>query len=244
MAVDSLGSKRHLTHYSHAKWEFRRRILRFLIKIIGFTFLVKLDSVEGLENVPSQGPAILLINHIAFVDPILVLHVLPRNIVPLAKVEVYDYPIIGIFPKLWGVIPVHRDEVDRRAVQKVLEVLRAGEIVLVAPEGTRSSQLSQGKEGIAYLASHAGTPIVPVAIEGTPGFPSLRFVSSRWRGPGARVVFGRPFKYRVDLKRPNRDQLRLMTDEAMYILAAMLPEARRGYYSDFSRATRETVEWL
>lgn len=244
MAVDSLGSKRRLTNYSHAKWEFRRRILRFFIKVIGFTLLVKLDSVEGLENVPSQGPAILLINHIAFVDPILVLHVLPRNIVPLAKVEVYDYPIIGIFPKLWGVIPVHRDEVDRRAVQKVLEVLRAGEIVLVAPEGTRSSHLSQGKEGIAYLASHAGTPIVPVAIEGTPGFPSLRFFSSRWRGPGARVVFGRPFKYHADLKHPNRDQLRLMTDEAMYILAAMLPEARRGYYSDFSRATRETIEWL
>jgi 1-acyl-sn-glycerol-3-phosphate acyltransferase len=155
------------SRYSHARWEARRRVLRWLLKVFAFKLLAKLDRVEGLENVPSHGPAILMINHIAFIDPIVVLHTLPRNIVPLAKIEVYNYPLIGIIPRLWGVIPVRREEVDRRAVQQVLEVLRAGEIVLVAPEGTRAPQLSQGKEGIAYLASHASVPIVPVAIDGT-----------------------------------------------------------------------------
>ena len=71
--------------YDHAFWEPRRKFLRFLIKTIGFTLLVHLDKVEGIENVPEDGPAILLINHIAFVDPIVVLHALKRNIVPLAK---------------------------------------------------------------------------------------------------------------------------------------------------------------
>jgi 1-acyl-sn-glycerol-3-phosphate acyltransferase len=230
--------------YKHARWQVRRQFLRFLLKHIGFNLFARLDHVEGLENVPAQGPAILMINHIAFIDPIVVLHVVPRYIVPLAKIEVYDYPLVGIFPRLWGVIPVRREEVDRRAVQQVLEVLRAGEIVLVAPEGTRARQLSQGREGIAYLSSRSGAPIVPVAVEGTVGFPALRFFSRQWKTAGAVVRFGRPFRFRSDLNRPGREQLRQMTDEAMYILASMLPDNRRGYYADLSKASQETIEWL
>jgi 1-acyl-sn-glycerol-3-phosphate acyltransferase len=246
MAVNSLQKRDKFstsTKYEHARWELRRRFLRFLIRYIGFTLLAKLDRVEGLENVPQEGPAILLINHIAFIDPIVVVHVVPRNIIPLAKIEVYDYPVVGIFPRLWGVIPIRRDEFDRRAVQQVMEVVRAGEIVLVAPEGTRSPQLSQGKEGIAYLAGRSGATVVPVAVDGTPGFPALRFFSRRWRGPGATVRFGRPFRFRPEIE-PRRDALRRMTDEAMYILASMLPEHRRGVYGDLTKATQETIEWL
>ena len=102
--------------YDHASFELRRRFLRFLIRNIGFTLLAKLDHVEGLEHIPSTGPAILMINHIAMIDPIVVMHVIPRNIVPMAKIEVYNYPFIGIFPRIWGVIPVRREEVDRRAI--------------------------------------------------------------------------------------------------------------------------------
>ena len=229
--------------YNHAHWESRRRFLRFLIRVIGFNLLVRLDRVEGLENVPAHGPAIMMINHIAFVDPIVVLHLLPCNIVPLAKVEVYNYPLVGVFPRMWGVIPVRREEIDRRAIQGALDVLRAGEIILVAPEATRSPQLQQGKEGVAYLASRSGAPIVPVAIEGSEGFPTLPF-KKRWRGPGVQVRFGRPFQYLPTEDRHRRDRMRQMTDEAMYILAAMLPESRRGVYSDLSKATQDTLAFL
>ncbi|MBN1666430.1 MAG: 1-acyl-sn-glycerol-3-phosphate acyltransferase [Anaerolineales bacterium] len=208
------------------------------------TILVRFGEAEGLENVPRQGPGILLINHIAFVDPIMVLHALPRQIVPLAKAEVYDYPGVGIFPKMWGVIPIHRDEVDRRAIQRCLAVLRAGELILVAPEGTRSPQLQQAREGIAYLASRSGAPVIPVAIEGTEGFPAIRFLSSRWRGPAVHLKFGRPFRYRSGLHGPRQQLLRQMADDAMYVLAGMLPEKRRGHYADLSQATQETIEWL
>jgi 1-acyl-sn-glycerol-3-phosphate acyltransferase len=229
--------------YDHARWESRRRFLRFLLRTIGMTLLVKLDSVEGLENIPPEGPALLYINHIAFVDPIIVLHVLPRQIVPLAKIEVYDYPLVGIFPRLWGVIPVRREEVDRRAVQQILEVLNAGEIVLVAPEGTRRPALSQAKEGIAYLASRTGVPLIPVAVEGTVGFPAFR-LSARWRQPGARIRIGQPFRYRPEFSRPSKEQLRVMTDEALYILAALLPPPLRGEYADLAKATQTTVEFI
>jgi 1-acyl-sn-glycerol-3-phosphate acyltransferase len=244
MSVDSIGRERSSSNqYSHARWNRQRRFLRFLIRYIGFTTLAKLHRVEGLDNLPENGPAILMINHIAFIDPIVVLHIVPRNIVPLAKTEVYSYPVVGIFPKLWGVIPVRREEFDRRAVQQVLEVLGAGEIVLVAPEGTRSPSLTQGKEGVAFLGYRSGAPIIPVAIDGTVGFPALRFTKA-WREPGAVVKFGQPFRFRARMSRPGRDELRQMTDEAMYLLAGMLPPHRRGVYADLSKATLETIEWM
>lgn len=230
------------SHYQHQRYETRRRVLRWLIRNIGFTLLAKLDHVEGLENVPASGAGIVMINHIAFIDSLVTLHVMPRNVVPMAKVEVYNYPVIGIFPHLWGVIPVRREEVDRHAIQMALEVLHAGEMILVAPEATRHTALQQGKEGIAYLAARTGAPIIPVGVQNSPGFPAFR-LSSRWRGPGVVVKIGRPFRFRPELKRPSRDQLRLMTDEAMYILASLLPEPIRGVYADLSQATQETIDY-
>ena len=245
MAAGSIGTNK-LTQskpYDHSQWEARRRFLRFLIRNIGFNFLVKLGEVEGLENVPASGPGILMINHIAFLDPIVVLHIVPRNIVPLAKVEAYSYPVVGIFPKIWGVIPVRREEVDRRAIQQALDVLGAGELILMAPEGTRGQELQEAKEGVAYLASRGKAPIIPVAIEDTSGYPTFR-LSRRWKGPGAHVRFGKPFRYKDMGKRPGREVLHKMTNEAMYIMAGMLPEHRRGVYADLSKATTETIEWL
>jgi 1-acyl-sn-glycerol-3-phosphate acyltransferase len=229
--------------YDHARYESRRRILRFLIRSIGFTLLAKIDHVEGIEKVPLKGSAILMINHINFIDPFVVMNILPRNIVPMAKVEVYSYPVVGIFPRIYGVIPVQREEFDRRAVQGALDVLKEGEIILVAPEAHRGPELRTGKEGIAYLATRANVPIVPVAIDGTIGFPTFRLLA-RWREPGADVHFGSPFRFKNTGQRAGKEMLRLMTDEAMYILAAMLPEYRRGVYSDLSRATQDTIEWI
>lgn len=219
-----------------------RKVLRWLIDNIGWKLLAKIESVEGLENFPMSGPAIIMINHIAFIDPIVVLGNVPRNIVPMAKVEVYRIPGWGIFPKLWDVIPVHREELDRRALEWALAVLKAGEIVLVAPEGTRHPSIRDTKEGVAYLALKSGAPILPVAITGTPGFPRPRFL---WgKRAGCVVKIGRMFRFKPLPGRPPREALRKMTDEAMYVLAAMLPEELRGEYADLSRATRETIEVL
>jgi 1-acyl-sn-glycerol-3-phosphate acyltransferase len=243
MTTSSLENKRRQTGgYNHAEWETKRNVLRWLLRVIGLPLLARVDSVEGVENVPTEGSAIIMINHISFIDPFVVANPLPRNLVALAKVEVYDYPIVGIIPKLLGVIPVKRDEVDRQAVQRCLEVLRAGEMILLAPEGTRGSALRQGREGVAYLASRSGAPVVPVAIDGTDGFPALRG-TKRWRQPGGRVRFGRPFRYHADLRRAKADTLRKMTDEALYVLAGMLPENRRGIYTDLSQATQDTFDW-
>lgn len=244
MAIKSIKSETiSATGYHHGRREPQRRVLRYLLRVIGFNLLAKLDRVEGLENVPAEGPAIIMMNHIAFIDSLTVLHVMPRNIIPLAKAEVNDYPIIGFIPKIWGVIPVHREEIDRRAVQQALEVLEADEMVLVAPEGTRGIALQRGKEGVAYLAARSGVPVVPVAIEGSQGFPALRPFGA-WKTPGVVVRIGKPFQYRPEYRKARREELTKMTDEAMYILSGMLPEKLRGFYTDLTMASQDTITWL
>ncbi|MFN2213241.1 MAG: lysophospholipid acyltransferase family protein [Anaerolineales bacterium] len=229
--------------YIPENWNHQRRFLKFLLRTLAFTLLVRLERVEGLEYIPEKGPGIVLMNHIGWVDPIVLVHVIPRYIVPLAKVEVFDYPVIGVFPRLWGAIPVQREGFDRRAVQSALEVLDKNEIILVAPEGTRNPELQQGKGGFAYLASRSGAPIIPVAIDGSPGYPVIRY-SKRWRESPITVKFGKPFVFREPYKRAGREDLKKLSDEAMYYLATMLPENRRGFYSDLSKATRDTFELI
>lgn len=229
--------------YIHAEYERVRRILRFWIKVAA-ALLVKMGEFEGAERVPAEGPLLLYSNHISLIDPILIIHAVRRNIVPLAKVEAYDYPVIGIFPRLWHVITVQRGEVDRQALQACLAVLRAGEILWIAPEGTRRPALLEAKDGMAYLAACTGAPLMPVAVDGTRGFPALPF-SKRWReGPPATLQFGRMFRFKPLENPRDRRMLAKMTREAMYILSAMLPPERRGAFSDLSQASEETIEWL
>lgn len=239
--VTAAGRRR----YDHARLEPTRRRLRWLITNIGWRFLARVDHarIAGLENLPAAGPAILMINHIAFLDPIIVLGNLPRNIVPMAKAEVHRLPIWGYFTRQWEVIDVHREELDRRALEQALAVLAAGEVILIAPEATRHPALAPGKEGVAYIGHKSGAPIIPVAVENTPGYPTLL---GPWnaRQPGAYFRLGRPFRYTPWAGRLPRERLRLMTDEAMYVLASQLPEHRRGHYADLTRATTATIEFL
>ena len=238
----TIGRIERASAYDHQKLEPRRRVLRWLIHNIGFRFLVKIERVEGTEHFPLTGPAIALYNHIGLVDPVVILANLPRNTVPLAKIEAYSYPVIGIFPRLWEVIPVRRGEVDRQALARSLRVLEAGEVILVAPEGTRSPALIQGREGAALLADRTGALVVPVTIEGSDRFPTLSL--RKWRREGVVIKVGRPFHFRrVADRRADRARLRIMTDEAMYVLASMLREGRRGFYGDLSKATTTTIEF-
>ncbi len=225
--------------YDHESLQFQRNILRWMMRHIGFRFLAKVEGIEGVENIPSEGPVIIIYNHIAFVDPVVIMGLMPRNVVPIAKAESYNEPIWGIFPKLWDSIPVKRDEVDRGALRAMLNVLRAGETILIAPEGTRNENLQEGKEGVAYLAIKSSAPVVPVAIYGTKGFPSIN--PKRWREEGATVRVGKPFRFRETPDRVGLEHLRKMTDEAMYKLAELLPEDLRGVYSDLGKATEDTI---
>jgi len=211
---------------------FCNSALRFLFKI-----LLKLEVV-GLENVPPEGPLILMITHTNFLDPLLAGAFMPREVVMMSKVENFWHPIMGILVRLYGAFPVHRGEVDRRAIYRSLEVLENSEVLLMAPEGTRSGhgRLQKGHDGMTFIALRADAPILPMAIIGGEHFwanlPKLR------RTP-VKIVIGQVFRFSPGQGRVRRATMSKMTQEAMYQLASLLPPERRGVYSDLDSATEE-----
>ncbi len=230
-------------HEDFRRYHRGRRFWHWLLRTVGLRVFARVERVEGLEHVPAQGPAIVYYNHIAFVDPLVLMGFLPIATTPLAKVEAFHYPLIGVLPRWWGAIPVHRGETDKRAIRLTLAALAAGEIVLIAPEGTRNPTMQRAKPGLAYFALRCDAPLIPAAVDGTEGYPTLPILPRWWREPRARIRFGRPFRLRGPRRAPT-PMLQAMTDEAMYILADLLPPERWGVYARGRPAQWRYVEWL
>lgn len=197
-------------------------------------------ELSGTENIPDQGGFIAMMNHIYFIDPILVASLAPRFIVIMSKIENYRHPLAGLIVRAYGTFAVRRGELDLSAIRTSLLVLEQGHGLLMAPEGTRSKShsLQEGKDGLAWLATRAGVPVVPVALS---GHEKLWSNARRLRRTPFRITFGQPFLLKLDPDRPPRPQLRQMTREVMYRLSAMLPPEYRGVYSDLSQATESTL---
>jgi 1-acyl-sn-glycerol-3-phosphate acyltransferase len=209
-------------------------LLRFLY------FLLLRIQVSGKENVPSQGPLILMINHIDALDPFIVVGNFPRPVTPMSKIEVFDIPLVGILARAYGAFPVRRGQIDLRALRRSIRVLQEEGVLLIAPEGTRSPthNLQRGKEGMALIAIRSGAPIIPVAITGT------EEAGHCWRRlcrAPVRIVIGKPFRLDPGGQRVRRPLLKAMTDEAMYQLAATLPPGYRGIYGNLHKATKSHI---
>ena len=183
-------------------------------------------QISGLDNVPKTGGAIVMINHINFWDPLVVMPSLGRPVIPMTKVEAWE-GVLRPFVGPYGAIPVHRGAVDTSAVRSATEALAEGYLVLISPEGTRSPNgvLQPAQEGMAFLAARTNAPILPVAITGTPGvLKQLR--------PKVRVAVGPLFTLDTGGKKAGREVLAKLTDDAMRRLAALLPEHMRGVYGE------------
>ncbi len=231
------------TQYNPAEWRLKRRLLRIFVSPLVSPLLGRIEKVEGLENIPPSGRLLGIYNHIAFIDPLAILATSPRDFVPMMKAEALDYPLIGHIPRWWGTIPIWRGKVDMTAMRQSLAVLEADEALLIAPEGTRNQAMQRGKLGTAYLAARTQAPVLPIAVEGSANFPTYP-LSPRWRQGGIVLRFGKPFRFTITERNPSRQLLQKMTDEAMYVLASLLPPHRRGYYADTDKATQDTIEWL
>jgi 1-acyl-sn-glycerol-3-phosphate acyltransferase len=192
---------------------------------------------EELAGIPQQGPLLLVVNHVNFLDaPIFYTHLIPRPVTGFAKVETWRNPAIGILFSLSGAIPIRRGVVDRTAIGLAQEALRSGKILAIAPEGTRSGDghLQKARAGVSVLALDSGAPVIPVAFYGGEKFSHniLRLIRTDFY-----FRVGAPFHIRVQDAKLTRDVREQITTEIMYRLAALLPPEYRGYYSDFSKAT-------
>ncbi len=127
-------------------------------------------TIKGASNVPSEGPVVVCVNHIAWWDPVLVAIAVNRPVHFMAKKELFHYPVLSyLFRKVYA-FPVNRGKPDLGAVKAALGILREGHVLGVFPEGTRQKdreRLGEMHAGAALFALRTGAPVVPAAIRGT-----------------------------------------------------------------------------
>jgi 1-acyl-sn-glycerol-3-phosphate acyltransferase len=162
-------------------------------------------------------------------DVPLALAILPRPVIMLAKDDLRQSRILDwLLSDIGGAIYVKRGEGDQDALDQALAVLRAGGIVALGPEGHRSpGGLSRGHTGVAYLATRAAVPVVPMAAWGQ---EQLAISWRRGRRAPVRVRFGPPLTFEPGL--PGAIELREHSDRVMRAIAAELPRQYRGVYDE------------
>ncbi len=184
----------------------------------------------GTRNVPRHGPVILASNHLSFSDHFFGPLPIPRKVIFLAKSEYFTgRGLKGLISRAFfagvGQIPIDRagGAAGEQAIRTGLQVLAAGHVLGIYPEGTRSpdGRLYRGKTGVARLAIESGAPVVPCAMIDTFQFqpPSTIWPNPRYR-PGVR--FGEPLDFsRYHGQQADGVLLRTVTDEIMQAIAKL-----------------------
>lgn len=190
-------------------------VLRFLYRV----------RVEGLEQVPARGPAILASNHVSFCDSIFLPLVLRRRLTFVAKAEYFDDARKAWFLRATGQIPIRRSggTASQRALESAREVLGKGQLFGIYPEGTRSpdGRLHRGHTGVARLVLATGAPVLAVAMVGTAQVQPIGRLRPRLFLPVS-IRISPPLRFERYRERPDDPlALREITDEIMFELAAL-----------------------
>jgi len=202
--------------------------------------------VEGMDNIPKEGPAILASNHLSFSDSIFLPLQAPRRITFLAKADYFTgrgikgFLTKGFFKGV-GQVPIDRSggRASEAALKKALEILNNGELLGIYPEGTRSpdGRLYRGKTGIARMALEAGVPVIPVAMINTFDIQPPGQVMPRIMRVGIRI--GEPLDFsRYQGMEGDRFVLRSITDEIMYELMQL---SGQEYVDTYATKAKEDI---
>jgi 1-acyl-sn-glycerol-3-phosphate acyltransferase len=198
-------------------WVFKWTIFAPLVRLLFRPW------VEGEENLPETGPAILVSNHIAAGDTFILPSMIKRRLAFAAKVELFHGRGVGgrflsWFLRTVGQLPMDRSggRASATSMEGVLGLLKSGGLLAIYPEGTRSpdGRLYRGKTGVARLVLQAGVPVIPVAMINTQVVRSkILGIPTIWR-PGIRI--GKPMDFRAYASASiDREVLRWITDEIM-----------------------------
>lgn len=149
------------------------------------------------ERVPRRGGVLLVANHQSFLDPVIASLGLPRQVSPLARSDLFQGNAFTWLIRSVGALPVKRGVADTAAIKGAIRMLRAGEAVLLFPEGTRTHDGSLGtfRRGMCLIAARGNAPIVPVAIDGA--FEAWPRDKKLFRFRRIRVGYGEPVFVRL-----------------------------------------------
>jgi len=205
------------------------RFITFIIKLL----LKILCKIEGnkLESIPHQGPLILVINHINFLEaPLIYTLLLPRKVCGILKKESWDSWFVGMLAKEWGAISINRETPGISTFKETGKALKEKKILCIAPEGTRSGTgvLAKGHPGVVFLALQNRVPILIIAHYGVENF---WYNIKRLKRTRVTFVVGKPFMLASEMK-TTKNVYQEITDQIMARMAFMLPERYRGAYAD------------
>jgi 1-acyl-sn-glycerol-3-phosphate acyltransferase len=212
------------------KYKTLRSIVRFVMNIIADVEIV------GMEKLP-EGNLILASNHLGRLDTAVLLYAVDREDIIMAIAEKYrNHPLFGAIGRAVNGIWLNRFEADFAALREILERMKKGGLLVIAPEGTRSKTeaLQKGKMGVAFLAAKSGYPVMPIAVTGTEDRQVIENLK-RFRRSKIKAVAGELFYIEVPKGKGREDAMQAATDEIMCRIAVMLPEKYRGVYKDHSR---------
>ena len=208
-----------------------RIVSRFIVHVIARVEIV------GMDNIPANGGAVVVANHIGRLDAMLGVVLSSRTDFVLFVADKYRTSAFWrFFVRHLDAVWLNREGLDLKAMRAVQQRLEAGQVLLIAPEGTRSSSgtMQPAKPGAAYLAARAGLPVVPIGITGTEDH-LVRGRLRRLQRLDIRINIGEPF-YLAPLERHTRDaQLAAYTDEIMCQIGRLLPPQYRGIYASHPR---------
>ena len=181
------------------KWTLSRMVrspLDTLLYRFAYSFLPTLwrllfrMEISGREHFPLSGPVVLASNHRSNLDPFFLGVSAPRQIHFMAKAELWKVSILGYLIDRLGAFPINRGEADRQAVRRALEVLVAGAVLGIFPEGHRQRHGGFGEihPGVTLFSLREGAVTIPVVMDGTERIMRGRMM----RFPRVRVVFGPP----------------------------------------------------
>jgi 1-acyl-sn-glycerol-3-phosphate acyltransferase len=203
--------------------------------------------VEGRENLPEQGPAIVVSNHISAGDTFLLPAMIRRRLTFPAKVELFHGKgfkgrLLALFLKGIGQVPLDRTggRASAGSMDSVLGILEEGKLLGIYPEGTRSpdGRLYKGKTGVARLVLQSGVPVIPVAMINTQWVRSKFFGVPIMRRPGIRI--GKPMDFSDYAGAGNdREVLRWITDE---IMNAVMELSGQVYVDAYGASVKAALE--
>lgn len=192
---------------------------------------------EALASVPLRGPLIIVTNHINILEiPLIYAHLQPRPVHGLVLAERWKNPVIAWGLNACGSIPLERGTGNLESIHRSLEVLNAGDMLLIMPEGTRSGdgRLQDAQPGVTLLALKSRAALLPIVFHGGEQYKQN---IKRLRRTDFFITVGKPFYLDAHGDPVNAAVRKQMADEIMYRLAAILPPHYRGFYTDLSQAT-------
>nr|WP_202426524.1 lysophospholipid acyltransferase family protein [Streptomyces sp. HUCO-GS316] len=183
--------------------------------------------VLGAWRVPATGPVIFAVNHSHNIDGPMVMGVAPRPTHFLIKKEAFVGPLDPFLTRI-GQLKVDRETTDRTAITRALDLLAAGGVLGIFPEGTRGEgDFASLRAGLAYFAVRSGAPVVPVAVLGSSDRPGRLIKGLPPLRSRVDVVFGNPFDAGDGSGRRTRKALDEATERIQKQLTAHLENARR-----------------